>query len=402
MMHLGKCAGLLLAMAAVPANAGNLDLDLTVAAGLWSRDFNLPADPWVTAASLKAGARWTPSDTFAARTELRAYTTLGADAPRQRADLRTATIAIDHGRLALRLGRQIEVWGRADRLNPTDSLSPRDYRILTSEDDDQRLGLAMARADFAVSDRLQFRTYWIPEFRPTTLIFPLAPQITRDDRNSDPGQFALKLDSSGGAFDWSLSWYQGRDRIYDLALTPTLTQRYNSITVLGADIAGAAGPWGWRTEAAYTTTRFDPAHDPLVRRPDLWLVAGLDRNFNGNIYANLQFSIRQILAFNTPVDPQLQRLRQQIDILRFQQDQTQFGLTGTIRHHWSDRRWTAEALALHYIQRSQGVIRLELRHQLTPTLNLRARAQKIYGPQNSYFGRVAPASAISIEARASF
>ena len=110
---------------------------------------------------------------------------------------------------------------RADKLNPTDSLSPRDYRILTSEDDEQRLGLAIARADFALTDQLQLRTYWIPEFRPTTLIFPLSPQIARDNRTTDPGQFAVKIDSSGGAFDWSLSWYHGRDRIYDLTTTAT-------------------------------------------------------------------------------------------------------------------------------------------------------------------------------------
>jgi hypothetical protein len=392
------------AMAEDEAETENdVDINLSAAIGAWSRDFNLPKDPTVAASSLKLGLRWTPSEVFSARAEVFAYTTLGNARDRQRAEVRTAVIINERERYALRLGRQIDVWGRADKLNPTDVLSPRDYRILSSEDDDQRLGLAMVRADLVLTDQLRLKGYWVPEFRPTELIFPLPSQIVRDERDYDARQVAIKLDSTGGAFDWSLSWYEGRDRIYDFALDgATLVQKYNRIRVIGADLAGAAGPWGYRAEAAYTHTRFDPVSDPLVRRPEFWVVFGLDRSFGSGFYANIQASLRQVFKFDNILATLAARVRPQVDILRFQQDKTQIGFTANLRYTWDDRRWTAEALGLHYINRGQGLARFELRHQLSPELSLRARVQKFFGPQNSYFGRVASASAVSMEARVTF
>ena len=38
-----------------------------------------------------------------------------------------------------RLGRQIVAWGRADRLNPTDNLTPRDFTLLSPEIDEERM-----------------------------------------------------------------------------------------------------------------------------------------------------------------------------------------------------------------------------------------------------------------------
>jgi hypothetical protein len=394
------------ALLGLPTHAmaeGDVDIDLSAATGAWSRDFNLPKDTGVAASSLKLGLRWMPSENLSARAEVFGYVTIGNDRDRQRAEVRTAVMVHEDERYALRIGRQVEVWGRADKLNPTDLLSPRDYRILSSEDDDQRLGLAMVRADLVLTDRLKLKGYWLPEFRQTNLIFPLSSMIVRDQRKRDTRQIAVKLDSTGGAFDWSLSWYDGRDRIYDFALDgPTLVQRYNRIRVIGADLAGAAGPWGYRAEAAYTHTRFDPVHDPLVRRPDLWAVIGLDRSFGNGFYANIQASFRRVFKFDTILTTPAASVRSQIDILRFQQDKTQIGFTANLRYAWDDRRWTAEALGLHYVNRGQGLARFELRHQLTPQLSLRARAQKFFGSPNSYFGRVAPASAVSMEARVTF
>jgi hypothetical protein len=393
----------LLAMPAEASAQDNLNFDLTAAAGIWSRDFNLPKDPWVAASSVKLGLRWSPSEQISARADVLGYATIGADRDRGRAEIRTAAVSYEGERVSLRAGRQIEAWGRADRLNPTDNLSPRDYRILSNDDDDQRLGVTMVRAGMAIGDKLQLTGYWLPEFRPTELIFPLPVTLVRDDRDRDTGQFAAKLDSRGGAVDWSLSWYEGRDRIYDFALGGTvLVQRYNRIRVIGADLAGATGPWGYRAEAAYTHTAFDAVANPLVRRPEFWAVAGVDRSFGSGIYANVQASFRRVFRFADRVATSGQRARSQVDILRFQQDETQFGLSTNLRYSWDDRRWSAEALALHYIERGQGLVRFEVKRQLTPVLSLRARAQKFFGPQDSFFGRVAPASAVNVEVRAVF
>lgn len=397
------CAALLIGFPAGAMAQDDVEIDGRAAIGVWSRDFNLPKDPGVAASSLKLGLRWTPSVDLSARVELFGYTTFAHDRDRQRADLRTAVIVHESEQYALRVGRQIEVWGKADKLNPTDNLSPRDFRILSGDDDDQRLGLTMVRADLVLSDRLRLKSYWLPEFRPTNLIFPVSPQIVPDERRHDARQVAVKLDNTGGALDWSISWYEGRDRIYDLSIDGAVpAQRYNRIRVIGADLAGAAGPWGYRAEAAYTHTRYDPVGDPLVRRPEFWAVIGVDRSFGSGLYANVQASFRRVFKIDDTLSAPAAQLRPQIDILRFQQNKVQFGLTTNMRYSWDDQRWTAEALALYYAEREQGLARFELRHQLTPQLSLRGRVQKFFGPKNSYFGRIAPASAVSIEARATF
>jgi hypothetical protein len=93
-------------------------------------------------------------------------------------------------------------------------------------------------------------------------------------------------------------------------------------------------------------------------------------------------------------------VRNQVDTLRFQQDETQVGVTANLRQSWDDRRWTAEVVALHYFQRNQGLFRAELRHQLTSNLTLVARAQNFYGDSGTYFDRVSPASSFTLELRA--
>src|SRR5262249_15827903 len=56
-------------------------------------------------------------------------------------ELREAYLDVSVGAVDLRLGKQLIVWGRADRLNPTDNLTPRNFTLLVPEDDDQRLGV---------------------------------------------------------------------------------------------------------------------------------------------------------------------------------------------------------------------------------------------------------------------
>jgi hypothetical protein len=61
-------------------------------------------------------------------------------------DLREAYVNAYVGPVDLRLGKQIIVWGRADALNPTNNLTPVDFRIRSPLEDDIRLGNVGARA----------------------------------------------------------------------------------------------------------------------------------------------------------------------------------------------------------------------------------------------------------------
>lgn len=391
---------LIFALPALSFAEGDVEADLELRAGLWSRDLRLAESSEVAAGSISAGARWTPHAPVSAELEIFAIGSTNGEDARSDLDVRKGFLTLEADRMALRVGRQVDVWGRADRLNPTDMLSPRDYATLSTDDDDQRRGLGMARLDIETSESGQLSAYWIPEFRANRLLIDPPSTIGADDQSWEPGQFALRYDITGGAVDWSLSYYQGLDRTYDLTAAPTgLAIRHNTIRSYGADVATTAAGFGLRAEGAHIDTAFDPQTNPLVRRPEVWIVAGADRAFGANTYLNVQTSLRRVTD-DTPVPAAFAVARAGVDRLRFQQDETQIGFTANLRQSWDDRRWQAELVALHYFQRSQGLLRAELRHQLTDKLILIARAQVFRGENGSYFDRISEASSLTFELRA--
>jgi hypothetical protein len=378
---------------------GAPDVDLTLVTGGWTHDMILPQADDVAVGAATLTTNWSPSKSVSFDGEAFGIASDSTKGGRGRINLRKAYISLSTGRLNMRAGRQVENWGRADRINPTDSLSPRDYTILTNEEADQRLGLAMVRADFAVSQTLTISGRWIPEFRPTRLLTPLPTGVAKDRRDWDKTQFAVKLDHSGAGLDWSLSYFEGRDPVLDLVPLPLgLAVRYNRVRVFGGDMAAAFGPVGVRLEAAYTKTAFDAVDNPLVRRPEFWVVLGADRTISG-VYANVQISVRRVFSYHSRVSPALSAARARIDALRYQQDQTQFGVTVNLRKSWDDGRWSAELAGLRYFERRQGLARLGVRYQVSPNVTLHFKAQKFYGEKNSYFDTIRAASSAGLEVR---
>jgi hypothetical protein len=391
---------LMLALPATSFAEGDVATDIELKAGLWSRDLRLLKNSGVAAGSATAGVRWTPTAPVSTELEVFAIGSAGGGEARSDLDIRKGFVHLERNRMSLRVGRQVDVWGRADRLNPTDVLSPRDYTTLSADEDDQRRGLGMARLDIETSETGRFSAYWVPEFRANRLL--VEPPSTRlsDDHSWEPDQFALKYDSTGGAVDWSLSYYQGLDRTHDVAVTDSgPAVKYNTIQAYGADVASTAAGFGVRAEGAYVDTAFDAETNPLVRRPEVWIVVGADRNFGANTYVNVQTSLRRVTD-DAPVPTDLAAPRSGVDRLRFQQDDTQIGFTATLRRSWDDRRWQVELAALQYAQRSQGLVRAELRRQLASNVTLLARAQVFHGDRGSYFDRISEASSLALEFRA--
>src|SRR5688572_9817654 len=79
--------------------------------------------------------------------------------------LREAYLDLRAGAVDLRLGKQIIAWGRADRINPTDPLTPRDITLLVPDDGDQRFGTTAVKATTVVSG-LAVTGVVLPTFEP--------------------------------------------------------------------------------------------------------------------------------------------------------------------------------------------------------------------------------------------
>jgi len=388
--------------------AHRLGLEGSARAGGWTQDRDLNDREWIPVAGLRARA--TPRlGAFDARLE--GYVQAEGTGP-VAADLVEGWLRYTAGAVELRAGRQVVVWGRADRLNPTDNISGRDYTLLVANDDDQRQGPAMAQLRWGKGN-YTLDAYWLPEFRP--IVFPLERErpgvaILPDQRRRSSDQFAVKLDSSGGAFDWSLSYFHGIDRNRDITLRPpppgmlaAIQQTYPEISVFGVDAAGTAGRLGWRIEAAYTDVR--GPQDPFVKNDNLWVVGGGDVSFGGGWNVNLQYSLRVIFNYEDPrrlINPAVRAAASLSAAVNNQLDEVQNGVTARLARKFARDTAEAEIAVIHYAETGDSAIRPRITWAIRDGLRLAAGADIFAGPELSAFGRVRSLSAGWLQLTAGF
>ena len=210
-------------------------------------------------------------------------------------DLREAYVNAYLGPFDLRLGKQIIVWGRADALNPTNNLTPVDFRIRSPLEDDIRLGNVGARAFLRLAP-VRLEGVWMPVYLATELPTVGLPRSCRSARPMFPsldlrnGLVAGRVHLELAAFEMSVSYLHGFAPLPGLTLT-------------GADVrpvrpgrdrrADRVRPAGRRLRLLDRARRGgDPprrgrlpppvrlgSSKPYAARPDLQYALGADHNF---------------------------------------------------------------------------------------------------------------------------
>jgi len=332
------------------------------------------------------------------------------DRGRARARLREAYVDVRTGSIDLRLGQQIIAWGRADELNPTDNLSPRDFTLLTPENGDQRLGTVGARMAVHAGDTV-LTAAWLPRFRSNVFPVPVTPgaRIRRDVPERDGG--ALKLERTGTPVEGSVSVYDGLDPNPDLELLGAgpggidLVLRNHPIRVLGADVATVAGRWGLRAEAAYTWTRHDALQRPLVKKPFFYGVAGVDRTFDNGLYLNVQVYLRRVSGFTDPgaiPDALLQAVAVQSALTANQRHREEHGLSLRVSNRWLNDTLEAELVSVVSATRGDQVWQGRVRYAINDQLKLTLGLDRFRGGDDTYYGRLRRNSASYAEVKVAF
>jgi hypothetical protein len=232
--------------------------------------------------------------------------------------------------LDIRIGKQIIVWGTADKLNPTDNLNPDDMSDIF--DFGKHSGSNSMMLTYYIGDYTLYGVF-IPVFQPatfpsddwskafnTSLDTPTGMNVVSFEDNIVLLDNELKETSScgfkmaGNLFDYDLSasYYYGKDDIplltsVKLNAVDTLGNFnaeaeliYPQIQVLGADIAGSIGKVGVWGEAAlifpeeqkltYTiNSAFAGESIVLEDKPFTRFVLGGDYTFKNNLYVNVQY-----------------------------------------------------------------------------------------------------------------
>jgi len=326
--------------------------------------------------------------------------------------LREAYLDLRIGPVDLRVGRQIIAWGRADRINPTDNLTPRDFTLLVPEDADQRFGVSGIRATTTVAG-LSLTGIFLPTFAPHVIPMraPPPPSTLGERVPGDPvWQGALKLERTGGRVDWSVSYFDGFDLFPDLQLAgvgpsgASLVLTHHRIRVAGADAAAAVGPYTVRGEAAYTFTEHSRVGDQ-IKSPFFFMVLGADRTWPGAVYVNLQYVLRVVADFQRPgdaADPIRREVAVQQALINDQLDRVKHALALRVGRSWLNETLTAEINAIVSPNRFDYAVRPKITYALTDRVRLTAGADLFAGPTVSFFGRLRDASTAYVEARWDF
>lgn len=329
-----------------------------------------------------------------------------------RGELREAYLETGWGPLDLRVGKQIVAWGRADRINPTDNLSPRDFTLLVPDDDDQRLGTPAAKATWHLP-WLSVTGFWLPKFEPHTIPIQRVAGVTVRERIPDQtvGQWAIKLEQTGKAVDWSLSYFDGFDPVPDFAIDRvTLTSldlilKHNRIRVIGADAATTLGRFGLRGEAAFTVTEDPRGSKPDVKNPFFFMVLGGDRTFLEHLNVNLQYLFRYVVHHVSPVDvadPVRRGVAQEQAIVANELDRVQHGASLRVGNKWLNETLEAEVGAILTFTRLDFAVRPKLTYALTDRWKAVIGVDIFRGDRRSFFGRLRDNSTGYAEVRWSF
>ena len=321
--------------------------------------------------------------------------------------LREGYVDISNGAADFRVGKQIIVWGRADQLNPTDNLSPRDYTFFTAESDDQRQGTSAVKTTYNFTNTAA-TVIWLPRFQPNTVPIPPSVGIAYSEYIPTGNQFALKLDRSGMAVDWSVSYFDGFDLNPDISIQSVLPNALNlslqhhRVRILGADGATVVGRYGLRAEAAYTWTENPTGIDQFVKKPFFYGVMGADRTFFNSLNINAQYFVRQISNFsdpNTITNPLIREIAIQQSIISNQQDRFQQGMSFRIGNNWLNETLEAEFSVIYSLPRQDYLLRPKLSYALDDHWKCTMGANLFRGDPNTYFGMMRYLSNVFSELR---
>lgn len=313
------------------------------------------------------------------------------------------------GDFDFRVGKQIIAWGRADRFNPTDNLTPRDATLLAGDIDEDRFGSLAAKGSWNFDAHTSVTGIWIPQFQPNVVPLPSRPGVVFQENIPDSNrQWALKLDQSGKSVDWSVSWYDGFDLNADIspgAMTPTgqiVNLNHNRIRVLGADAATTRGSYRYAVEAAYFRTEDPDGINPGIKNPFFYGVLGVERDYVDDLTVIVQFFAREVMHYSDPeaiTDPVARAFAVQQAVINSQYDRRQQGLSARIDKKWFNQTLEAELAAIALINRDGYFVRPRVIYMWTDNIKIIAGYEYFKGSDKTTYGLLEKNSTLYSEVR---
>ncbi|TBU96222.1 hypothetical protein [Phytopseudomonas dryadis] len=385
---------LLLALPGLATAKVELQQSMSLRSGLWSGDRSLSAKTGIASGTLWARGQASLEDY--GELVLDGWIMAQSASSERGGLIREAFWRYDFSDYSLKLGRQIVVWGRADAINPTDNLSPRNYRLLTPEDGEQRYGNNGVNLSRDTPWGL-FQGLWFPHAHASSIpLQPLNGVSYRVDESSRD-QWALKWDTTLANADGSLSYFDGTDPLP--VLVPgglsgggaLVRVRAGHVRVLGADFSMSRDGTIWRAEAAWSRPDSDGRDDFRHKKPQLALVAGGEWQLPTSATLGMQLTWIHVYdhADARRLPPGLERevaIRQLATSNQTRRDQ--YGFTWRLAKRWYNDLLEVEFSGAANHSDGSGIARLQSSYAINDQLMLKTGVDHYYGPAYSFFGQL--------------
>ena len=307
-----------------------------------------------------------------------------------RSSIREMYVETRKGDFDFRVGRQIIAWGRTDRLNPTDNLTPRDARLLATDVDEDRFGSLAAKALWSLAANDSLTLVLLPEFQANKSYSKFTEVIPTANN-----QWAIKYDQSGKAIDWSVSYYDGYDLSPDLSAS--YVYEHYRIKVLGMDIATTIGSNRFALESAYTQTQDMNGTNEYIKNPFLYTVIGVEHDFGNNTSGIVQIFNRHIYNYSTPdTSTSLKLLR---SVVISQLDRNQDGISIRIAKKWLNETLETELAGSTLLERNGYSLRPRVTYLWSDSIKLLAGYEYYAGNSNTYYGYLKKNNTLFMELR---
>lgn len=379
-------AGLVLGLGASWASAQDLQLNAALALGAWSGNRVLDDRSGVFARTLSVGAGAALADQWRIKVDGSLYQFPQQRGGATRRALREAYIQWEGESTVLRLGPQIVAWGRADRVNPTDNLTARDYTSPLAVDEAQRIGAPafVVLHELGEAGRL---TLLAKRFRPSKGPSDLAELSLPLRAGGDETEYAVKFDHTGQALDWSISWFDGREKLRSLQLLRApggrivgASRGHAPLRAVGLDAASTIGAWGLRGELA--RLRFDAQDGRLSH----WFgISGVEASLPRSASIGVQYFIRRF--DRDPVTPgENPALRRRLRIANNQFHRLQDGFTLRYAQRFWNDRIDVELVGMANLRERDWALRPRINLRWSDRIKVSAGADRFRGRQESFFG----------------
>ena len=304
-----------------------------------------------------------------------------------RSSMREIYVETRQGDLDFRVGRQIIAWGRTDRLNPTDNLTPRDARLMAADIDEDRFGSLAAKASWNLTANDSLTLVLLPEFQANKSYSKYTEVIPTANN-----QWAIKYDQSGKAIDWSVSYYDGYDLSPDLSAS-YVYEHYRT-KVLGMDIATTIGSNRFALESAYTQTQDMNGTNEYIKNPFLYTVIGVEHDFGNNTSGIVQIFNRHVYNYTTPTADGLYHA-----IFSSQLDRNQDGISIRIAKKWLNETLETELAGSTLLERNGYSLRPRVTYLWSDSIKLLAGYEYYEGNSNTYYGYLKKNNTLFMELR---